>query len=353
MIVSNSSRQRLDRINVDRQTPYLSRLSSVRRTMKPLAIAACISCAAACMAAPVVTVSGHFTDRFGANPLPLLPEGTKVQLFVILDSDDQIGSPTISVTATQGATTLTLDPAPNTGIFTEIYGYYKFIDFDPGLTGAWMITPTDSTGTGPSTFTNAIPDPEQVPLVTGISVDVADAARVSWSPPNLNGFDVDGIGVRIFEAATGDPVYQSELLPVQTTHFDPPADRMQVGVNYLYWVNLIDEEDFGVENSSKAFSQTFRYGTPGDFDFDNDVDAADLAQWQGDFGQNGDSDADNDNDSDGADFLAWQRGFSDLPSAPGGAVSEPSALAIAAIAVLGLFGVKRSAALNRAAKHNV
>jgi T5SS/PEP-CTERM-associated repeat protein len=44
-----------------------------------------------------------------------------------------------------------------------------------------------------------------------------------------------------------------------------------------------------------------------DFDEDGDVDAADLAQWQGDFGPSSLSDADNDGDSDGDDFLAWQR----------------------------------------------
>ena len=47
--------------------------------------------------------------------------------------------------------------------------------------------------------------------------------------------------------------------------------------------------------------------TSGDFNDDGTVDAADFAQWQGDFGLNGDSDADNDDDSDGADFLVWQR----------------------------------------------
>ncbi len=46
-----------------------------------------------------------------------------------------------------------------------------------------------------------------------------------------------------------------------------------------------------------------------DFDNDGDVDGNDLAQWEGDFGLNGDSDADGDADSDGADFLAWQRQF--------------------------------------------
>lgn len=49
---------------------------------------------------------------------------------------------------------------------------------------------------------------------------------------------------------------------------------------------------------------------PGDFNHDGGVDAADLTQWQGDFGVNDESDADNDGDSDGADFLAWQRQLS-------------------------------------------
>ena len=37
------------------------------------------------------------------------------------------------------------------------------------------------------------------------------------------------------------------------------------------------------------------------------VDDVDLAQWEGDFGINGDSDANGDGVTDGADFLAWQR----------------------------------------------
>jgi len=43
-----------------------------------------------------------------------------------------------------------------------------------------------------------------------------------------------------------------------------------------------------------------------DFNKDGMVNAADLAQWNNDFGGPG-SDTDNDGDSDGADFLAWQR----------------------------------------------
>ncbi len=65
-----------------------------------------------------------------------------------------------------------------------------------------------------------------------------------------------------------------------------------------------------------------------DFDHDGDVDADDLAQWQGDFGSTGNSDADADGDSDGADFLAWQQQLSSfVPSlAVSQTVPEPSAL---------------------------
>ena len=48
---------------------------------------------------------------------------------------------------------------------------------------------------------------------------------------------------------------------------------------------------------------------PGDFNGVGGVDGDDLAQWEGDFGTNGDSDADGDGDSDGTDFLIWQQNF--------------------------------------------
>lgn len=55
--------------------------------------------------------------------------------------------------------------------------------------------------------------------------------------------------------------------------------------------------------------------SPADFDGNGIVDGLDIAQWQGDYGVNGDSDADGDGDSDGADFLAWQRSFGETSTA--------------------------------------
>jgi fibronectin-binding autotransporter adhesin len=62
-----------------------------------------------------------------------------------------------------------------------------------------------------------------------------------------------------------------------------------------------------------------------DFDDDGDVDATDLAIWQGAYNLNQLGDADGDNDSDGRDFLLWQRQFGGAPLvAVSTAVPEPS-----------------------------
>ena len=74
-----------------------------------------------------------------------------------------------------------------------------------------------------------------------------------------------------------------------------------------------------------------------DFDDDGDVDGADLAQWEGDFGVNALSDADDDGDSDGADLLAWQRQVGSAATATNAAgVPEPGAAVLAACALAAL-----------------
>ncbi|HEX2476652.1 MAG TPA: PEP-CTERM sorting domain-containing protein [Lacipirellulaceae bacterium] len=245
--------------------------------------------AANAWALPKVVDYAHFTDRRGPHSLPAAVVGDKVQISAFLDSTDPIGSPTISVQAIQGGTTLTLDPVPPIHpLFEGRYVYSKFIDFDPGLTGSWEFIPTDSTGTGPSSFSNAIVDPEFLPLVENVTVQGTSlGARVSWTLPNLDGFDVDGIFVRVIEATSGRHMWQTNLLSVQTTSFTPPSGVLQEGVDYVYWINLHDFEGSFSENSSKAFSQPFRYTAltrSGDFNLDGSIDAADYVVWRNGLG---------------------------------------------------------------------
>ena len=87
-----------------------------------------------------------------------------------------------------------------------------------------------------------------------------------------------------------------------------------------------------------AVDQYLDVTTPGDFDGDHDVDADDLAQWQGDFGLNGDSDSNLDGQSSGSDFLAWQRQFGSgvTALAASQAVPEPTGFVLlAGMAVAG------------------
>jgi hypothetical protein len=204
-------------------------------------------------------------------------------VYAFLDSSDPLASPTISVVARQAGTTITLDPVPPDPLWEGQHVYYKFIDFDPGLTGSWEIIPTDSTGTGPSSFTNAFVDPEFIPLVENISLQGTPfGVKVTWTLPNLTGFDTEGLAVRLFEAS-GRNVWQSPVLSAQATSYQFPAALFQDGVDYLFWVNLGDGEGDYLENSSKAFSEPFRFTeltVNGDFNLDGAVDAADYVVWR-------------------------------------------------------------------------
>jgi hypothetical protein len=79
-----------------------------------------------------------------------------------------------------------------------------------------------------------------------------------------------------------------------------------------------------------------------DFDDDGDVDATDLAIWQGAYNLNQLGDADGDNDSDGRDFLIWQRQHGAAPIvAVSTAVPEPSTMLTAAFALTAVSFVRR------------
>ncbi|MBN1854503.1 MAG: DNRLRE domain-containing protein, partial [Pirellulales bacterium] len=79
-------------------------------------------------------------------------------------------------------------------------------------------------------------------------------------------------------------------------------------------------DDDGTRADMGAFA-TMQHAA-GDFNRDGNVDGQDLAQWDGDFGVNGESDSDGDGDSDGNDFLAWQRNFGS--TSPSGSAAKSS-----------------------------
>jgi gluconolactonase len=72
---------------------------------------------------------------------------------------------------------------------------------------------------------------------------------------------------------------------------------------------------------------------PGDFDYDGDVDDADLGPWQSSFGQRGaalDADGDGDGAASGGDFLIWQRSLgTPAVESAGAIVPEPVGWALA------------------------
>lgn len=117
-----------------------------------------------------------------------------------------------------------------------------------------------------------------------------------------------------------DFIWESRNDHMPLEHLFVPID---VTGEYEIWVTQEDADVAGGQDYGIAW---WTVGTgpliSGDFDGDGNVDGADLAQWQGDYGLNNMSDADGDGDSDGTDFLAWQRNFTG-PGALGNTVNVP------------------------------
>lgn len=159
---------------------------------------------------------------------------------------------------------------------------------------------------GPPPWTLQSPiAPDHYPWVelqgaAGIAFDSAGdmlvAGLITANAGDVVKFDLDETGQLVGQQRVGD------FIPFPSGLTMLPGDEL-----------LVTSLGFGPTSGS-----LYRFNTTtgarsillaGDFNEDNIVDAADLAQWQTNFETGALADADFDGDSDGADFLKWQRGL--------------------------------------------
>lgn len=162
---------------------------------------------------------------------------------------------------------------------------------------------------------------------------------------------VDSAGSAIYTLADGDQFNLNDPLEMTTSDSQTlelsnilqtlTSPLVGSGNTLVIELTAITNDDSGATARSYAFDNIIVEGFTGgsfleaDFNEDGNVDALDLAQWEGDYGLNDQSDADGDGDSDGDDLLFWQRqnGQSTLLTAASQAVPEP---ATALLLLLGL-----------------
>jgi hypothetical protein len=210
-------------------------------------------------ATPIISfVYGH-TVRNAPNPLSI-PDGDFLELGAGISSSstpDPISS--LSVQATQGLLTLPLNYNPRTAaLFDPLFNrYIPLAEARPEI--GWTITATDSTGTTDPTFTEGIANPVLLPFVTGITVsDSSTTPTVSWTLPDLTGFSVDEIRLRIIDASTEANLFESTPLPIATTSFMVPNGILTSGKSYVYRVILDQNFEW-----SSTFSGVTRVPEPG------------------------------------------------------------------------------------------
>jgi hypothetical protein len=206
----------------------------------------------------------------------------------------------------------------------------------------------------------ALPSAEVDPEQTGV---------VRWTAPRAMNVEVDGA---LWRASLPLGAIDSRLLySVRKNGVEIANGTVdELGFNSAGGdTNAHTPETFSLSNIAVAQGDNLELrvkpmnqesvSTTADFDMNTNsaaiaVNAADLAKWTADFGNNAGSDADFDGDSDGADFLAWQRQFNtnynlyvgldfDINetaasiTARSGAVPEPSSFGLLLLAATGMW----------------
>jgi hypothetical protein len=213
------------------------------------------TCAA--QAGPTIQSTNFFTDHWGPSVAFSTLDGDYLHLFTTVNSPDAPAD--VSAVATQGALVRPLN-FYTTPIFAE-KNFERFLT-NTSLTGAWDLVATDTSGSANGTFA-AIADPELLPLVLNVQVAPGGLTpTVSWTLPDLTGFDVDGFRVRAVVANTSSQTFESALLASSTTSFTLPTGVLTAGVGYEFRILMDDLEGNRLENRSNTFAPVYTAAAP-------------------------------------------------------------------------------------------
>jgi PEP-CTERM motif len=202
--------------------------------------------------AAVISSMSFSTDRYAPNSVGVTA-GDRLLWNVQLTSPDPCSA--VNVQLSRGASgpfTMLLDSSP-------IFSFCNFfinstVPFNPLaiVGGPWTATVTDTSGTISALFP-LIADPELLPFATNITPsDTGLTPTVSWTMPDLTGFDVDDIQFRVTRPGFGQILNQ--VLPISSSSFTIPGGLLQDGQTYFFRVIFRDLESAGLENRSSAYS---------------------------------------------------------------------------------------------------
>jgi PEP-CTERM motif len=229
-------------------------MSKVHRTLAALAIGISVSYA---QAAPTIQSTFFYTDHWGPNVAFPSLNGEYLHLFTTVNSLDAPAD--VSAVATQGDLVRPLF-FYTTPILAE-KNFERFLT-NLTLTGPWDLAVTDTTGSTNGVFP-AIVDPELLPLMRDVQIAPGGLTpTVSWTLPDLTGFDVDGIRFRATVASTSAQTFQSGLLDPLTTSFTLPAGVLTAGVEYEFRILLDDLDGNRLENRSQTSSPLYTAAAP-------------------------------------------------------------------------------------------
>lgn len=207
--------------------------------------------------AAVITSTQFNTDRYEANSAPgfgSAVERSTLLWNVQLTSPDPCSSVGVQLSRPgSGPFTMGFDGSP---IFSVCnFSINSTSPYNPlALVGnPWTATATDSTGSTSALFPT-LADPELLPFIGNITVSGAGLTpTVSWTLPDLTGFDADDIQFRVIRATGGQILNQA--LSLSTTSFTVPTGVLLDGESYFFRLILRDFTSDGLlENRSNAFS---------------------------------------------------------------------------------------------------